>query len=53
MALPLLSPILDGQPHTPDALPLGKLPTEVGWVQSQSGKYGEEKNILPLLGIKP
>jgi hypothetical protein len=24
-----------------------------GWAQSQSGHYGEQKNLLPLTGIEP
>jgi hypothetical protein len=46
---------ITAQLHALATLPLGKEPQvsnvqEIGWPQSQSGRYGVEKN--PLLGIK-
>jgi len=30
-----------------------KVEYEAGWAQSWCGLFGEERNILPLAGIKP
>jgi hypothetical protein len=49
---------LNGQLHTPAALLLGIQPqhplySRLDGPQSLSGHHGEEKNLLPLSGIKP
>jgi hypothetical protein len=49
---------VSGQLHGVVTLPLAKVPPvsierKLGRPQSQSGCFGEEKNLLPLLGIKP
>jgi hypothetical protein len=49
---------VSGQLHALTALPPGKSPQcpldgSVDGPQSRSGRYGEEKNHLPLPGIEP
>lgn len=50
---------MSGQFHSPVALPLAKEPFKypldrrVGVPQNQPACGGKEKNLLPLLGIKP
>jgi hypothetical protein len=49
---------VSGQLHDPAALPQRKQPqhplfTRLCKPQSRSGRYGEERNILPLLRIEP
>jgi hypothetical protein len=49
---------MSGQLHAPAALPPGNCPPcqlyrRLGGSQSRSGRYGEERNLLPLPGIEP
>jgi hypothetical protein len=49
---------VSGQLHGPATLPLEKEPQvpldrRLGGPQSQFGRCGEERNLLPLLGIEP
>jgi hypothetical protein len=46
---------MSGQLQAPASLPPGNYPLDgrLGRPQSRSGRYGEEKNPLPLLGIEP
>jgi hypothetical protein len=51
---------VSSQRHSPTALPPGKQPLvpyplyrRLDGPQIQSGRYGEEKNLLSPLGIKP
>jgi len=48
---------VNGKLHSPPALSLGKVPQYVlnrrlGGIQSHFGHFGEEKNLLPVLGIE-
>jgi len=48
---------VSGQLHSPPAISLGKVPQDplnsrLGGIQSHSGHCGEEKNLLPVLGIE-
>jgi hypothetical protein len=44
---------MNGQLHVPAALPPGKEDRRLGGTQSSFGCNGEEKNLQPLLGLKP
>jgi hypothetical protein len=44
---------MSDQLHAPAALPQGPLDRRLGGPQSGSGRFGEEKHLLPLTGIQP